>query len=99
MMLDHGARRLVYGVSLIHNLTDYLLGIDKAPDYIIPLKRSEEATAAIGRWWYERWSKNRVAKGEVLDEIEKQTLIHPINHDARVKLPPPLVEEHLLFDE
>lgn len=99
MMLDHGAPRLVYGVPLIRNLTDYLLGIDKTPDYIIPLKGASDATGAIGRWWYERWSKNRVEKDGVLDEIEKQTLVHPIRHEARVKLPPPLVEEHLLFDE
>jgi hypothetical protein len=99
MLLDHGAPRLVYGVALVRNLSDYLLGIDKSPDYLIPLKRSEDATAAIGRWWYERWSKSRTSKDEVLEQIEKQTLIHPIRHDARVKLPPPLVEEHLLFDE
>lgn len=99
MMLDHGAPRLVYAVGLARNLTDYLLGIDKTPDYILPAKRSAETTVAIGQWWYERWAKNRVAKEGVLAEIENQTLIYPISHAARVKLPPPLAEEHLLFDE
>lgn len=99
MLLDHGAPRLVYGVPLISNLTDYLLGIDKTPHYLIPMKRGEEATATIGRWWYERWSKNRVQKDGVLDEIEKQTLVYPIQHAAKVKLPPQLVEEPLLFND
>lgn len=98
MLLDHGAPRLVYGVPLISNLTDYLLGIDKTPHYLIP-KRGGEATAAIGEWWYERWSKSRVQKDGVLEEIEKQTLVHPIQHAAKVKLPPELVEEPLLFED
>lgn len=102
MLLDHGAPRLVYGVLLISNLTDYLLGIDRTPHYLIPIKRGESATAAtaaIGGWWYERWSMNRVQKEGVLEEIEKQTLVHPIQHAARVKLPPELIEEPLLFND
>jgi hypothetical protein len=99
LLLDHGAPRLVYGLPLIRNLTDYLLGIDETPQYLIPMKPSAEATAAIGMWWYERWSKNRVQKQGVLDEIEKQTLVHPIQHAAKVRLPPQLEEELLLFND
>jgi hypothetical protein len=99
VMLDHGAPRLVYGVSMIRNLSDYLLGIDKSPDFILPLKGALQTTEAIGRWWHERWSKVRVGREEVLDEIEKQTLVRPIQHAARVKLPSPLVEEPSLFPD
>jgi hypothetical protein len=98
-LLDHGAPRLVYAVALVRNLTDYLLGIDKSPDFMIPLARGTNATAAIGAWWFLRWSKNRVQKEGVLDEIEKQTLVHPIRHGARVKLPPTLAEEQYLFED
>jgi hypothetical protein len=98
ILLDHGAPRLVYAVALIENLSEYLLGIDKSPRYILPKKNATETTARIAAWWYERWCKARVAKEGVIEAIESHTLVYPIQHGGRVKLPPPLEEERGLFD-
>lgn len=98
-LLDHGAPRLVYGVSLIQNLADYLLGIDSKPKYVLEASSTEGATQRIADWWFERWGRPRTEKPEVLDQIATHTLVYPIRHGARVKLPAALVEEFLLFDE
>lgn len=99
VLLDHGAPRLVYGVSLIENLADHLLGIDQTPKYVLKAKSTEGATKRISDWWFERWARPRTEKVEVLEQIGRHTLVYPIGHGARVKLPPSLNDEMLLFDE
>lgn len=88
MLLRHHRRRVVYAVSLIRNLADYLIGAAEQPDYVVPAKEGEAATAAIGAWWRERWLRNRITSDEildeVLDEVERHTHVHPITHGARV---------------
>jgi len=98
-MRDHGAPRLVYGVSLISNLADYLLGMDRAPKYILKPNAAEISTERISKWWLERWASTRASKPEVLEQIGMHTLIYPVHHGARVKLPASLEDEPLLFDE
>src|SRR5205085_1745612 len=56
-LLEHGAPRLVYGVPLVKNLADYLLGIDDRPKYILPLRQPAKYTESISAWWFERWCK------------------------------------------
>jgi hypothetical protein len=97
--LDHGAPRLVYGVQLIENLSDYLLGIAKTPRYFIKVRDMDAATRSISKWWFERWCRPRIEKQETLEQVESQTLVHPIRHSARVQLPPALTEERGLFEE
>lgn len=97
-MLDHGAPRLVYGVPLIQNLSDYLLGINEKPKYLVPSTRASSATKLIGEWWFERWCKPRMSD-EVLDRIETHTLAFPVKHGAAVTLPPTLQDEPGLFDD
>ncbi|HKX46484.1 MAG TPA: Druantia anti-phage system protein DruA [Planctomycetota bacterium] len=88
MLLRHHRRRVVYAVSLIRNLGDYLIGIAKQPDYVVPADKGVAATAAIGAWWRERWLRNRITSDEVfrdvLVEVERHTRVHPITHGARV---------------
>src|SRR5690606_24736010 len=66
MLLRHHRPRVVYAVSLVKNLGDYLIGVAKHPEYIAPPNEGASATAAIGAWWRERWLRNRIASDEVL---------------------------------
>lgn len=89
MLLRHHRPRVVYAVSLIKNLGDYLIGVAKDPEYVVPVPAGEGAaitTAAIGAWWRERWLRKRISSDAVLDEVERHTRVHPITHGARVPL-------------
>ncbi|UNK58900.1 DUF4338 domain-containing protein [Pseudoxanthomonas daejeonensis] len=88
VLLRHYRHRIVYGVSLIRNLRDYLLGLDPEPSYFVPVDASASATAQIGAWWLERWLRNRIESDEVLAEVERHTLIRPVQHGARVPVLP-----------
>jgi hypothetical protein len=86
MLLRHHRPRVVYAVSLIKNLGDYLIGAAKRPKYVVPVNEGVAATAAIGAWWRERWLRNRIISDDVLDEIERHTTVRPVTHGARVPL-------------
>ena len=95
-LLQHGRQRIVYGVPLIKNLKEFLLGLDDSPKYLIDLEHPETATAAIVRWWTERWLSKRIMNDQVLAHLERHGLVRPIRHGARVVLPkvdPMLLEE------
>jgi Domain of unknown function (DUF4338) len=85
VFLRHHRPRVVYAVSLIRNLRECLLGIQKAPDYLVPLDAG--GTAKIAEWWRERWLRNRINSDEVLDLVAGHALVHPIRHGARVTYP------------
>jgi len=84
ILLRHHRPRVVYAVSLIRNLADYLIGLARQPDYIIPASEEPAATAAIGAWWRERWLRRRITSDEVLEEVARHTRVHPVTHGARV---------------
>ncbi|HEY0138185.1 MAG TPA: Druantia anti-phage system protein DruA, partial [Nannocystis sp.] len=98
LLLRHYRPRVVYGVSLIRNLEDYLIGLARKPDYIIPLNEGPAATAQTGAWWRERWLRNRIASDEVLEEVARHTRVHPITHGARV-VQQPASSQQPLFAE
>lgn len=83
MLLRHHRPRVVYAVSLVNNLGDYLIGTANRPEYLVPINAGGDA---IGSWWRERWLRNRIASDEVLDEVERHTSVRPITHGARVPL-------------
>jgi hypothetical protein len=87
ILLKHGHRRSMYGVSLVSNLSEYLLGQDSRPKYLYNLKAPERSTQAIVDWWVQRWLSKRLMRLETFDEVRRHTLIHPIEHGARVQLP------------
>ncbi len=87
ILLRHYRPRVIYAVSLIRNLDDYLIGLAKRPDYIIPVKNGPAATEAIVAWWQERWLRQRITKDEVLAEVSRHTCVRPITHGARVPRP------------
>lgn len=83
LLLRHHRPRVVYAVTLIRNLRDYLVGLDKRPQYIVPLD-GPATTAKIGAWWRERWLRNRIMSDEVLEEVARHTRVLPVTHGARV---------------
>jgi hypothetical protein len=85
-LLQHGRKRIVYGVSLAENLLPYLSGLDVRPNYIFPLDSSDDVTQIAG-WWTERWLCRRSRSGEVLAAVAENCLSRPVRHGARVVLP------------
>jgi hypothetical protein len=87
LLLRHHRPRIIYGVGLVHNLSEYLLGLNSKPKYFAPLANREAASGLIAGWWRERWLRNRILSDDVLDEVSQHTLVHPIRHGARVSTP------------
>jgi hypothetical protein len=83
-LLDHGSPRLVYGVPLARNFREYLMGIDAAPDYLLPMKNPEQVTQNIADWWTSRWLIKRIKRPDIFDELKRHHLAHPVTHGARV---------------
>ncbi len=98
MLLRHHRPRVVYAVSLIKNLSDYLIGAAKRPEYVVPVNAGTMATAAISAWWRERWLRNRIASDEVLAQVAQHTIVHPITHGARVPFQRNVHQQHMHFD-
>jgi hypothetical protein len=86
VLLRHHRRRIVYGVKLIRNLPDYLLGLERRPAYMVSIGTSARSTAEIAHWWRERWLRGRIISDTVLDAVAQHTLVRPIRHGARVSL-------------
>lgn len=86
-LLQHGRRRIVYGVPLVRNLREFLVGMDQEPDYLLDMTTPKQGTTALVRWWSERWLSRRIMNDEVLARLEEHTLVRPIRHGARVALP------------
>ncbi|MCL2726377.1 MAG: DUF4338 domain-containing protein [Polyangiaceae bacterium] len=98
-LLQHHRHRVVYGVSLIRNLSDHLIGLARKPDYIVPLDRGRAATANISAWWRERWLRNRITSDEVLEEVARHTRVHPVTHGARVSPQRPSSQQPLFVEQ
>jgi hypothetical protein len=84
LLLRHHRPRVIYAVPLIRNLCDYLIGLAKQPDYLIPPNGGPSGTAAISGWWRERWLRKRIMSDDVLNEVAKHTPVLPNTHGARV---------------
>lgn len=101
-LLQHGRERIVYGVPLARNLREYLLGMDASPDYIFSVEDPKASTAAIARWWMERWLMHRMESDEVLGQVERHTTVRDgryMLHGACVRLPPVEELQPALFDD
>lgn len=85
-LLRHRRPRIVYGVTLVDNLLDYLLGAETAPHYGFRRNVAND-DARIAEWWYERWLANRVQQPDVMAAVRTHTLDRPVQHGARVTLP------------
>ena len=85
-LLRHGNPRVIYGVSLVSNLTRHLLGVDERPEYLLPQDAPEERTQQIVSWWRERWLARRVRSQEILARLAQHRVTYPLRHGARVPL-------------
>ncbi len=98
-LLNHGGPRLVYGVELAANAGNYLLGMARRPQYVLPMKFPSTFTEQIIRWWAGRWLLPRLAREETCERVARHTLIYPIRHGARVQLPTADPEQGDLFSD
>ena len=86
-LLQHRRQRIVYGVSLVSNLLPYLLGIDDRPRYLVRQSVKSDVERIVG-WWTERWLANRSRSDDVLAIVAANSVSRPVQHGARVVLPP-----------
>jgi len=97
-LLRHGNKKSLYGVRLISNLQEYLLGQHKSPRYLFDRRNPAAKSERIAEWWRERWLRKRLQKTRPLEEVRDNTLIYPIRHRARVLLPPDAGAQERLFE-
>lgn len=98
-LLQHGRQRIVYGVPVVRNLREFLLGMDDEPEYIFDMGSPRRGTAEIARWWTERWLSKRIESDDVLARVAEHTLVRPVRHGARVVLPRLDDGQTSLFDD
>jgi hypothetical protein len=95
--MTHGTPRVVYGLSLISNLREYVLGMAKRPKYLLGWGNGKVTSGKIAAWWFKRWVDKRIVREDVLKRISEHSLVHPIRHGGRVELPRADIEQELLF--
>lgn len=95
LLLHHGGHRVVYGIPLATNFRDMLLGLAERARSIVP--KTDETARAIAAFWGRRWLAPRVARREVRDAVRAHSLVYPVTHGARVRLPPAAGEGGPLF--
>jgi hypothetical protein len=86
-MLQHGMKKVVYGVPLVANPARYLLRLDDSPHYLFSLNEAHMSTATIAQHWFERWASARMKRSETELKLLAHTLVRPVHHGARVVLP------------
>jgi hypothetical protein len=86
-LLQHGDRRVTYGVRLARNYRAVLTGFDKLPSYLIPQRNVEQHSAEIADYWRRRWLSPRITRTGILDAVTQHNLSYPIRHGAVVPLP------------
>lgn len=87
VLMNHGNKRVVYGVALAKNFRDVLRGFTDSAQYNAPLTRGKLRTEMLSDFWRRRWLLNRMEKPGILEEVPKHTVVYPVRHGAQVKLP------------
>lgn len=85
-LLQHGNKRVTYGIELATNFREILLGRESKPNYLIPQKKLIEQTPQIADYWRRRWLLQRINRPEVLEEVSKHLSSYPPSHGAIVPL-------------
>lgn len=67
-LLQHGAPRIIYGVSLVGNLERVLLGVDDPPRYAID-PELDKAETEIADYWISRWLTSRLNHAPALEAV------------------------------
>jgi hypothetical protein len=98
IVLNHGNRRLLYGIPLASNFREVLMGLAKTPKYILPQKSRKIVSECIAQFWGKRWLSSRLANHpEIIDAVAANDLRIPDRHAARVQLPEIITETLPLF--
>jgi len=87
VLMNHGNKRVVYGVALAKNFRDVLVGFSDSAHYIAPLTREKLRTEMLSDFWRRRWLLHRLEKPDILDEVSKHAVVYPVKHGAQVVLP------------
>lgn len=66
-VLNHGTRRIVYGIDLVENSTRLLLGVDDSPRFRVP--DGPDAEARIADFWRRRWLSSRLLHAPALAAV------------------------------
>jgi len=98
-VLLHEQSRLQYGVSLVQDPTECLLGVRVKRRYLLPQRQGSKSSSQIAEWWVQRWLLPRVRRPGRLVAVQRETLDLPISHGARVRLPRVDQEQSLLFED
>ena len=69
-LLNHGSRRIVYGVNLIENLNRFLSGTDEDPKYCLDLAAGDEPIIAH---WRNRWLSRRLSFAPAIEALSKSS--------------------------
>lgn len=86
-LLQHGNRRIVYGISLARNFRQVLLGVHRRPQFLLPQHHVRQVTAQIAAYWRRRWLDGRITRPGILPAVASHTLDYPLHHGAQVCLP------------
>jgi hypothetical protein len=97
LLLQHGSPRIIYAVPLARNFRDVLMG--RASRAVPFLPTGPDTATGIVEFWRERWLAMRIENVAVVDSVAKHSLAYPVQHGARVVLPPVPDEEGPLFAE
>lgn len=86
-LLQHGNKRVTYGIELATNFREVLLGRASKTNYLIPQKKPKEKTSEIADYWQRRWLLQRINRSEILEEVSRHiSSTHPPSHGAIVPL-------------
>ena len=86
--LRHHSPRLLYAVPLVSNADEVMLGLSRQPCYTLPLSGGSATTAAIARYWFDRWVKARLERPDTIDRVRSlhrdAQLVSRVASDLRV---------------
>jgi hypothetical protein len=85
-LLNHGNKRIVYGIPLARNFRSILAGGAERARYIVPQSSPKRRTRLLVKYWIDRWLSKRIENETVLEQVASHILSYPIHHDARVRL-------------
>ena len=86
--LRHHSPRLLYTVPLVSNADEVMLGLSRRPSYILPVSGGSATTAAIARYWFERWVQPRLDRPDTIERVRSihrdDQLVSRVASDLRV---------------
>lgn len=97
-LLKHARHRAIYMIPVAKNYSEYLMGFDAEPEYLIPIEDTKSVSQKVVDWWVNRWALNRSNHDDVIAAIRRHDFTYPIEHGARVQGPEPISYQGPLFE-